>query len=223
MMKYKLIRSKRKTLTISISNGEVTVKAPKSSSVEYIESFIAQKQDWINKKLSEYDRRVGIFGDVMAYKSVIVGGEICPIVFSENVKRIKFESGTLFVPNKYVADESGARRAIASWYKRTAEQVLTHTLEGLSIKTGLNYKSFALTNARTKWGSCDGSCNIRLNWRLLMLDDALTEYVIIHELCHTLHHDHSAAFWAEVKKHCQNVAKLKKQLKTYSVLTSLYR
>lgn len=221
-MKYKLIRSKRKTLTISISGGEVTVKAPKSSSIEYIENFVAQKQSWIDKKLAEYDKKVGVLGDVMAYKSVMFGGAICPIEITDSVKKIRYESGKLLVPDKY-EDESAKRRAIASWYKKTAEGFLSHTLEALSIKTELSYKSFSLTNARTKWGSCDGSCNIRLNWRLLMLSDELTEYVIIHELCHTVHHDHSPAFWEEVKKHCAAVPKKKKLLKTYSLLTTLYR
>ncbi len=222
-MNYKLVRSKRKTLTVCIKDGKVTVKAPKTTSIEYIENFVAQKRGWIEKKLAEYDRRVGILGDVMSYKSVMISGEICPIVYSDAVKRIRYENGALNVPRKFDGAETETRRAVASWYKRTAAGVLEHTLESLSIRTGLKYKSFALTNARTKWGSCDGECNIRLNWRLLMLDDALSEYVIIHELCHTVHHDHSAEFWSAVESFCPDMAKHKKKLKTFAPLTALYR
>ena len=114
-------------------------------------------------------------------------------------------------------------RAVKNWFKRTAADMLAHVLEMYSLSTGLEYTSFALTNAGGKWGSCDGNGNIRLNWRLVMLDDALSGYVAVHELAHTVHHDHSAGFWAEVEKHCPDYKALRKRLKNFSVLTALYR
>lgn len=219
-MKYKLVRSKRKTLSICVKDGEVTVKAPKSSSVEYIEKFIAQKESWINKKLAEFKTRSGLLRPVLDGECVMLDGNVIPIVISDGVKRAKLSDGALIVPE---TDGDAQKKAIAAWYKRTAKNSLCHSLEGLSVLTGLKYKSFAITNARTKWGSCDGECNIRLNWRLIMLNERLAEYVIVHELCHTVHHDHSAAFWEEVAKHCPDYKNARKSLKTYGALTSLYR
>ncbi len=223
MFDYKLVRAKRKTLAITVRDGEVTVKAPVGMSLEHINSFVAEKSKWIEKKLAEFDKKDAIFAPVINGDAVMIDGEICPIVITDECKRIRFENGRLLVPDKYAAGGDARKRAVSSWYKRTAYEVLSHKLEQYSIATGLKYADFATTNARTKWGSCDGSGNIRLNWRLIMLDDGLTEYVIIHELSHTVHHDHSAAFWAEVEKHCRNCKSARKRLKTYSVLTSLYR
>lgn len=221
MPEYKLVRAKRKTLAITIRDGEVIVKAPKNMSLDHINNFVAEKERWINKKLAEFERKDEIFAPVIDGTAVMIGGRMCPIVKTVACKKIKLENGELLVPVKY--DGDGQKRAIASWYKRTANNYLMHKLEEFSIATGLKYASFATTNARTKWGSCDGKCNIRLNWRLLMLDEYLVEYVVIHELSHTLHHDHSAAFWTEVGKHFPNYKAARKSLKIHSILTSLYR
>ena len=108
-------------------------------------------------------------------------------------------------------------------YKKLAETELADRLYRLALSTGLTYKSFALTNAKTQWGNCDGECNIRLNWRLVMLSDEMAAYVIIHELCHTKYHDHSKKFWALVQKFMPNYKTVKKQLKSFSMLTSMFR
>ncbi len=220
-MEYKLIRAKRKTISVSIKGGEVTVKAPNSIDIERIEKFVSSKQAWIDKKLAEYGKKASALAPILDYSHALYFGEVVPITVTDGVKKVKFECGEIRVPVKYAG--AAIKSAVANFYKRTAKQALGHMLEAISIRTGLKYASFALTNAAGNWGSCDGACNIRLNWRLVMLEDALSEYVIIHELCHTLHHDHSKAFWAEVGKLYPAVAAAKKKLKFYSELMRLYR
>ncbi|MDE6402122.1 MAG: M48 family metallopeptidase [Clostridiales bacterium] len=222
-MEYKLIRSKRKTLTICITGGEIIVKSPPRISVEHIEKFLNEKSEWISKKLGEYAKKTSALSEVISGDVVLYHGQSHPIVPSDKHKRIAIDDGKLCLPIKYSTDKSSALRAVTAWFKRIAKVELEAALEKMSVETGLKYKSFALTNARTKWGSCDGDCDIRLNWRLVMLDGALVEYVLIHELAHTVHHDHSAQFWALVKSYAPDYSATKKRLKTYSVLTSLYR
>lgn len=222
-MEYKLVRMKRKTLTISIADGEVTVRAPKSTDVSRIENFVAQKQAWIRKKLDEHDRRTAFLGGIIDYEKIMLGGVAFDTVISEKRKKICLDGGVVHIPTKYAADKSARVRAITAWYKRGALMLLSERLAALSKTTGLSYKSFALTNAKSKWGSCDAQCNIRLNWRLVMLDDALADYVIVHELSHTAHHDHSAEFWTTVGKFCPDYKAERKRLKTYAPLTTLYR
>lgn len=220
-MKYKLIRSKRKTLTICIVAGEVIVKSPKTTTVEHIEAFLAQKEKWITKKLSEQTNRNVIFSSVIDGTKILCHGALYTLQKSEKHKRITLADNSLFVPVKY-EDGEQTMRAVTAWYKRVAAKKLRAALDEMSQRTGLGYSTFALTNAKSKWGSCDGKNNIRLNWRLLMLDKELVDYVMIHELAHTIHHNHSAAFWAEVQKHI-NYAPVKKRLKAFAILTTLYR
>ncbi len=220
-MDYTLKRSKRKTLCITISNGAVSVKAPLKTSVARIEEFIAEKSDWIAKKLNEQAQKSAALAPVTSGASALYHGTVLPIVPTVCTKAC-INGSVLYLPVKY-DDQAKRDRAIANMYKRMALAELSDRLFRLSAATGLKYKSFALTNARTQWGNCDSNCNIRLNWRLIMLDDELCNYVIIHELCHTEHHNHSAAFWAKVKSYMPNYAAAKKRLKTFSALTSLYR
>ena len=71
-------------------------------------------------------------------------------------------------------------------------------------------------NAKTVWGTCTANNRVRLNKKLIMLPKELIEYVIIHELVHTVHHNHSRLFWNGVKKICPNCSALRKALKDYS-------
>lgn len=220
-MEYKLVRAKRKTLSVSIKNGEVTVKAPKSATLDRIERFVESKARWIEKKLADYTDRTAALAPVLDYSHALYFGEIVPITVDGSVKKVKFERGEILIPIKYAGD--ALKKAVGNFYKRTAKEALYHMLEAVSVETDLKYKGFALTNAAGQWGSCDGACNIRLNWRLIMLEESLSEYVIVHELCHTLHHDHSKAFWDEVLKRYPEVKAAKKKLKFYSEIMRLYR
>lgn len=222
MIEYALKRSKRKTLAVSVRDGAVTVKAPNRASVAEIERFVDKHAAWIQKKLAEQAAKTDALKPVTDGDAVLLHGAFVRISRSGERGRIKLADGVLVVPNKY-ADRQKESAAIAAWLKRTAETELRALLNDYSAWTGLGFKSFATTNARTKWGSCDGKCNIRLNWRLVMLDRELTEYVIVHELAHTVYHNHGAAFWAEVKKHLPQYATQRNRLKTFSAVTGLYR
>lgn len=221
-MKYKLIRSKRKSVVIDIRDGNVTVKAPLRTSQEFIEAFIEKKSGWIQKKLQAHARTAALFGGIIDGRQILYHGKILDIEQSDAVKRVTIRQSALLVPQKYFLSDSTVS-AVKNFYKRTAASELGERLCALAQATGLKYNEISLTNAKTKWGSCDGNCNIKLNWRLLMLDDELRDYVMIHELVHTLHHDHSAAFWNDVKKFVPNLNAVKKRLKSYAVLTTLYR
>lgn len=90
--------------------------------------------------------------------------------------------------------------------KKSANQM---KLEPLQIKT---------TSASTMWGSCTSDNVIRLNWRLLLVPQECREYVIIHELAHIEHKNHSKDFWLLVEQYCQDYKELRQKLKEYSYL-----
>lgn len=218
-MRYKLERQKRKTVAIRIDGGSVIVKAPLKADLDQIERFVAQKSAWIEKKLAAYAKKTAEFERVINGECMLYRGELYPIVVSEKHKRVAIENGYVFMPIKY----DGKLDCAVNAYKRKAAAELEKRLSEISKLTGLKYASFKLTNAKTKWGSCDSRCNVMLNWRLLMTEPWIIDYVIVHELAHTVHHDHSKDFWALVGKHYQNYKAAQKRLKEYSILTSMYR
>lgn len=220
-MDYKLQRSKRKSLAVCVKDGEIIVKAPMRMSVAYIEDFLAEKALWIAKKVREYNAKAAAFAPITSGTSVLYHGTVLPVVQIPSGKAC-LNGSVLYMPIKYDTKEKQTK-AVANVYKKLAAVELADRLYRIAVSTGLSYASFALTNAKTQWGNCDGKCNIRLNWRLIMLDDELLTYVIIHELCHTKHHDHSKKFWALVQRFMPNYKSAKQRLKNFSVLTSMYR
>ena len=88
------------------------------------------------------------------------------------------------------------RKVIVEALKRNAKIVLPLRLMELAAKHGFKYGEVRISSALGSWGCCTGRNNIRLSWRLLMLPEVLMDYVILHELCHITHKDHSPNFWA---------------------------
>ncbi|MCF0207429.1 MAG: M48 family metallopeptidase [Bacteroidales bacterium] len=86
------------------------------------------------------------------------------------------------------------KKAISASLQKEAEEVLYPRVKALSEQTGLNFTKVSIGNAQTRWGCCSGSNEIILSCRLLLLPDELIDFVILHELCHITHKDHSKNF-----------------------------
>jgi predicted metal-dependent hydrolase len=99
--------------------------------------------------------------------------------------------------------------------RRQAKAVLPQELEQLAKKYGFQYQSVKIRKSKTRWGSCSSKKTISLSLYLMLLPPHLIEYVLLHELCHTIHMNHSPAFWALLDKSTGNKAKeLRKELRT---------
>lgn len=100
--------------------------------------------------------------------------------------------------------------------KKAASKYLPYRLEYLATLYGYQYQKLTLTHASTRWGSCHPSGRISLNIGLMNLPKPLIDYVIVHELSHLVHPNHSPAFWRQVEKHDPDYKAHRKQLKNYS-------
>lgn len=102
--------------------------------------------------------------------------------------------------------------------RHKAKDYLPQRLEELSRLTGLNYNKVTIRAARTKWGSCTAQNNISLSLYLMTLPSHLIDYVLIHELCHTIHHNHSPKFHALLDRLLGGREKIfAKELRQYSI------
>lgn len=110
------------------------------------------------------------------------------------------------------------QRAYEAELRRAAKADLPARIERLSQQTGLVYTRLTLRAMRTKWGSCTGKNAISLTIFLMELPEELRDFVILHELCHTRHHNHSPQFHALLNSLVDGHEKsLQKQLRTYSI------
>lgn len=88
-----------------------------------------------------------------------------------------------------------------------------HYCETMGVTVGY----VTVKNQKTRWGSCSAKGNVNFNYQLAFLPDELLDYVVIHELAHRHHMNHSRAFWAEVEKYCPDYLERREQLKEYSL------
>ena len=101
----------------------------------------------------------------------------------------------------------------AKQYRQLAERVLPEKVAGWSRVMGVQPTALRISSARTRFGSCSGKNSITFSWRLMQYPDEAVEYVVVHELCHIRHHDHSAAFWAEVARYMPDYRQRREWLK----------
>jgi len=99
--------------------------------------------------------------------------------------------------------------------RNRARVVLALRLSELAGRHGFNYNKLYVRNQKTRWGSCSSKDNISLNMNLVSLPEELRDYVILHELVHTRHKNHSKAFWAELDGLVGNSKRFKKEFRKY--------
>ena len=206
VMEYNLIREKRKTISMRLNGkGEIIVKAPLKASTAVIEEFITSKLHWIEKQQKRVNK-INAFRNEFDFQSYIY-------LLGQKYRFEDIDLSLLMQGNK--------NGKLLEFYHKEAENRLPKITEEVAIDTNLKYKSLKLSNSRHVWGSYDRKGNMKLNWRLVILPKELIEYVVIHELCHGVHLNHSKAFWEEVKSHCPDYKALKKQLDIYSFVLQI--
>ena len=110
-------------------------------------------------------------------------------------------------------DYHGSVKMLRAWLRKKAWSDFPTMLESVALRTGLGYRKLGIRSQKTRWGSCSIRGNINLNDQLLFLPRATVEYLMIHELCHTRHLNHSRAFWDLVEVHCPGFRQHERQLK----------
>jgi predicted metal-dependent hydrolase len=94
-----------------------------------------------------------------------------------------------------IEDKALCRKGLKHWVKKMAQAYLHSRLKTVSQTTQLDYQSLSVRSQRSRWGSCSTDKKINLNYKIIFLPENLADHILIHELCHTVHMDHSAKFW----------------------------
>lgn len=110
-------------------------------------------------------------------------------------------------------DADTSRALLRDWLRRRARMELEPWLQSLSQQCDLAYSQLSVRGQTSRWGSCSTKQSISLNFKLLFLPPPLVDYVLIHELCHTVHMNHSPAFWALVQRYCPQYDRCRAELK----------
>lgn len=101
--------------------------------------------------------------------------------------------------------------------KRQIRQLVTQRVAYYADLMGIAYGSISMRNQKTRWGSCSSEGNLNFNCRLLYVPAELVDYVVVHELAHRRHMNHSAAFWREVEQYLPDYRERRERLKQYYI------
>jgi len=198
----KVIRTdRRKTATIKIVEGDVHVIVPQRLSQKRIEELIKQKSDWIRQKLhlqasiQPVKPKEYISGEAFSYL-----GKNYRLKLSEgDTEGVKLKGGRfmLAVPKTRHGDARTqyVQAQLAQWYRDHAALRLRDKAERYAPLLGVSPNSINVKYFKARWGSCSIHGDITFNWRIIMAPHRIVDYVVVHELAHLKHHDHSPRFW----------------------------
>lgn len=107
------------------------------------------------------------------------------------------------------------RAALEKRYIEAAREYFPKRVTCFLPLTGGSYERITIRDQKTRWGSCSAKGTLSFNWRLMLAPPAVLDYVVVHELCHLTHMDHSPAFWALVEQVCPDYRAHRKWLKEH--------
>jgi predicted metal-dependent hydrolase len=159
----------------------LTVTIPHNYSVSHLTEYLESKSGWILRNLHRY------CGEIPAP----------PVISLSPAKTISYLGKNLVLPgsNLPAAD-------LRLWLKTQATALINNKVRQFARQIGVIYNRVVIRDQKSRWGSCSRLKNLNFNWRLIMVPEAVLDYVIIHELCHLREMSHSKIFWNLVSHHC---------------------
>jgi len=227
MYKYRIIKKLGvKNIYLRVSkDGEITVSGGLLLTKRRAEKLINEKKHWIESKLHQLAKIDEKFSSVKQVKSFLYLGEEYPIRLIADSKKyhyikVKFSNDILTIYSKNELSQEEISHHRDEFYRRQIKSVAEEIFNQLIDKTTLQPTKISYRKAKTRWGSCSAKNSISINLYLVALPIELLEYVILHELIHIAHKNHSQTFWNSVATYSPNYKLYDKQLKEYSFILS---
>lgn len=215
-LEYELVRSKIKNMYILIRNGKVIVKAPNNISENRIKDFINSKEDWINKKLKEFEKK--------SFKEKsYVSGEVFKVLGNDYILNIEygdFEKASVNLDNGYInicvsenCETVKIKELIEKMYYKIALMIVDKSVKMWKSTLKIAPDVVVIKKLKTAWGKCNSKRKITINPDLMKYDQRVIDYVVLHEFCHLRYMNHSKDFWNMVSKYMPDYKLLRNELK----------
>lgn len=207
-------RAKRLRLRISRQKG-IEVVIPYYASHREADDMVHSQRNWIERQLQQIAQHnmTNNPDELPSNLSLLCIDQLWSIDFFEDNKRTRLKQH----PHKLAIHgniiNAAWKALLISWLKKQAKIILTPWLNEISYETGLSYTTLNIRGQCSRWGSCSTQKAINLNYKLLFLPAHLVENVLLHELCHTAHMNHSDKFWNLMQQHNSNAIQINKEIK----------
>jgi hypothetical protein len=203
-VQYVLKRSaKRRRAVLTVDETGLTVSVPWRTSDRYIAQLLRDAEGWVLRKLAAWASRKP---RLRQWQS----GELIDFLGRQLQLQLIARSGTpitqlkdgnileLSLPSPHA--QQHVREAVVKWYRRHAATHFEERVQYYSLRLAVPVPRVFLSNAQTRWGSCNAQREVRLNWRLMQAPSHVLDYVVAHEVAHLVVMSHSSRFWKVVAK-----------------------
>ena len=203
---YEVVRSRRRTADIVIErDGRVLVRAPERIPAEKIDDIIESKRYWIYKNLAEwrdlnatrvlreYRNGEGFLYLGRSYRLLLVANQDEPLLLK----------GGRFCLRRDLVDRGevpAAKAAFRDYYVANGIKRINGRVEYFAPKVGVSPGRLDVRELGHRWAACSPQGNLAFHWKCMMAPPTIIDYIVVHELCHYHHLDHTEAFWNEVDK-----------------------
>lgn len=218
---YQIVRSRRATADIVIErDGRVLVRAPESIPDERIEDIVEAKRYWIYKNLAEW-RDLNATRVLREYKNgegfLYLGRSYRLLLVADQTKALLLKNGR-FCLRRDLVDEGAieaAKAAFRDYYIARGQERIIQRVNYYAPKVGVTPQDMNIRELGNRWASCSPGGNLAFHWRCMMAPQTIIDYIVVHELCHFHHLDHTDAFWNEVDKVIPSYAERKEWLRVH--------
>ena len=198
---YSLTTSDRKTLSIYIErDGQISVLAPQNFTVKQIEDVLEQKRGWIYKSLAEWEDL-----NATRVKHEYVNGE--GFLYMGRTYRLQIveqqEKPLILKNGHFVLRSQSLPKAddvFKEFYRQKGNVKLRERVLYYQDKLGVKANEVRILELKNRWASCSDKGNLNFHWKCMMAPLTVLDYVVVHELVHLKHKNHTTAFWNEVDK-----------------------
>lgn len=220
-----IVKTRRKKSIGMKANGQtLELHVPKHLSERALQKVLDSHRDWIHKRLHAFEAKsqtpfqfqpndpLDFLGERFTFfpsacrhsKQIEITCEAAhfKLIVPEN-RWSKTDLKPLLMP------------AIIGWYTEHAVDYFEQKMPIYAQKIGVEYTQIQVKNYKSRWGSCYSDGRIQFNWKLMQAPSWVIDYVIVHELCHLIHANHSSAFWSLVERHYPCTLEAKRWLKTH--------
>ncbi len=210
-----IIRSNRKkSALLKVTDNLVQLVVPLNLSDNRIHEIIKKKSAWIKKKLIEnlmlpkHKEKEFVSGESFSY----LGKNYRLKIIQSTENQVKLKNGYIQVS---VSKDGSVRDLLINWYQNLATKHLCEKTNRYAKIIGVCPQSIRVKDYKSKWGSCSIKGEIAFNWKIIMAPHSVIDYLVVHELCHLLEHNHSIRYWKLVEKTLPNHKEQRAWLKNF--------
>ena len=217
----------RKTTDIVVErDGTICVRPPKNMSPEQVDATVYSKRMWIYRTLAEWHelnssriKREWVNGESFLYlgRNYLLSLEI------DLDEPVKLKNGRFLLLKKLAASKDGEKAELAfeQFYSAKGLERISKRVAYFAPKVGVGVGKVSVKDIGYKWAVCKKNSDLKFHWKCMMAPPTVIDYLIVHELCHNHHRNHTAEFWNEVDKVMPNYHERKDWLRVHGASLSL--